>query len=184
YLICPNHESYLDPLFLVPALPWRIARQLFSVGASEYFETPLMRWLSMQLNVVPVDPDASLVRAMQAGAAGLRDGRVLLLFPEGERSIDGTVRRFKKGAAILSRHLQAPIVPVAIEGAFPIWPRNRPFNWRALMPGAGTVVRLRLGEAMAPPAREGGETDGEVAARLREVVLALRADAQCSVVER
>lgn len=184
YLICPNHESYLDPLFLVPALPWRIARQLFSVGASEYFETPLMRWLSMQLNVVPVDPDASLVPAMQAGAAGLRDGRVLLLFPEGERSIDGTVRRFKKGAAILSRHLQAPVVPVSVEGVFPIWPRNRPFNWRALLPGAGTAVRIRIGEAMAPPAREGGETDGEFAARLREVVLALRAGAQCSAVVR
>ena len=54
------------------------------------------------MNVVPVDPDTNLVRAMQAGAFGLRHGKILVLFPEGERSPDGTPRTFKKGAAILS----------------------------------------------------------------------------------
>ena len=106
-------------------LPWRIFRQVFFVGASEYFETPFMRWFARQANVVPVDPDASLVPAMQAGGFGLRHGRVLVLFPEGERSIDGTVRTFKKGAAILSTHLSAPIVPVALDGIFEVWARNR-----------------------------------------------------------
>ena len=66
--------------------------------------------------MVVVDPDANLVPAMRAGAYGLRHGRSLILYPEGERSIDGTPRTFKKGAAILSIHLQVPIVPIAIEG--------------------------------------------------------------------
>ena len=101
YLLCPNHQSYLDPFLLVACLPYRIVRQMFFVGASEYFESPVLKWLARQINLLPVDPDASLVSAMQAGAAGLRHGRILVLFPEGERSIDGTVRNFKKGAAIL-----------------------------------------------------------------------------------
>ena len=78
---------------------------------------------------MPVDPDANLVRAMQAGAFGLRHGRVLVLFPEGERSPDGTPRTFKKGAAILSTHLGVPIVPVAIRGVFEMWPRGKGFQW-------------------------------------------------------
>ena len=65
---------------------------------------------------MPVDPDANLVNAMQAGATGLRLGKVLMLFPEGERSIDGELKKFRKGASILAAHLDVPIVPVAIDG--------------------------------------------------------------------
>ena len=62
YLISPNHQSYLDPFFLMAALPYRLARQMFFVGASEYFETPVTRWLARQVNLVPVDPDAAWSR--------------------------------------------------------------------------------------------------------------------------
>jgi long-chain acyl-CoA synthetase len=149
-IISPNHQSYLDPFVLLSTLPLRIARQLFFVGAPEYFESRLTRWLAEQVSLVPVDPDAGLVSAMQAGAYGLRRRRILVLFPEGERSIDGTVKHFKKGAAILAQQLQAPIAPVAITGLFEIWPRNRPLAWRRLLPGAGTRVRLTFGPLIVP----------------------------------
>ncbi|MGB8967618.1 MAG: lysophospholipid acyltransferase family protein, partial [Candidatus Sulfotelmatobacter sp.] len=84
--------------------------------------------LARSLRVVVVDPDANLIPAMRAGAFGLRQGRPLILYPEGERSIDGTPKIFKKGAAILSIHLQVPIVPIAIEGFYEAWPRNKPFQ--------------------------------------------------------
>lgn len=151
FVISPNHQSYLDPFLLVAALPFRVFRKLFFVGASEYFATPLMRWVAKQINVVPVDPDTNLLRAMQAGAFGLRNGLVLILFPEGERSIDGTVKKFKKGAAILSTHLEAPIIPVAMDGVYDLWPRNRPFNWRALLPGSGVRMRMTFGPSLPPP---------------------------------
>jgi long-chain acyl-CoA synthetase len=145
FLLCPNHESYLDPLLLVSVLPFRIFRELFFVGASEYFETPLRRWLARRINVVPIDPDSNLVRAMQAGAFGLRHGKILVLFPEGERSIDGELKTFKKGAAILSTHLQVPIVPVALDGGFEVWPRGRSPQGRA-------PVRVQFGRPLLAPA--------------------------------
>jgi long-chain acyl-CoA synthetase len=148
YIIAPNHQSYLDPFFLSSVLPYAVFKELFVVGAAEYFETRLTAWLARQLSLVPVDPDANLVPAMQAGAWGLAQNRILLLFPEGERSIDGRVKRFKKGAAILARHLDLPIVPVAIHGVFRVWPRNRPFNWRCLLPGSGHHVQIAFGEPL------------------------------------
>ncbi len=154
YLISPNHQSYLDAFAMVSMLPFRTFRQLFFVGATEYFETPLMRWLAHFLNVVPVDPDANLVRAMQAGASGLRHGKILVLFPEGERSPDGTVRRFKKGAAILSAQLGVPIVPVAIEGVYEVWPRNQRPDWRALCRPWRTRARVCFGPPVDPKPRE------------------------------
>jgi long-chain acyl-CoA synthetase len=91
-----------------------------------------------------VDPDANLVPAMRAGAFGLRQGRPLILYPEGERSIDGTPRIFKKGAAILSIHMQVPIVPIAIEGFHDAWPRNKPFQ-------KFTPLKMVFGDPIQPP---------------------------------
>jgi long-chain acyl-CoA synthetase len=150
YLICPSHETYLDPFFLASALPYRVIRELFYVGASEYFATPLRRKAAKWMHLAPVDPDANLIRALQAGAFGLRQGKILVLFPEGERSIDGEVKKFKKGAAILSSHLQVPIVPAAFNGVFPLWPRNRGFSWRAVLPWSGTKVQLCFGAPIQP----------------------------------
>lgn len=170
YIISPNHQSYLDPVFVCSVLPYAVLRQLFFVGATEYFETPVTAWLARQLNLVPVDPDANLVSAMKAGAFGLTHGRVLVLFPEGERSIDGSVKRFKKGAPVLSRHLNVPIVPVGIRGVFELWPRNRPFNWRLLRPWSRHVVRVAFGTPMRIAE---GTTDADGATALRDRVKTL-----------
>jgi 1-acyl-sn-glycerol-3-phosphate acyltransferase len=54
----------------------------------------------------------------------LKRNRVLLIFPEGTRTIDGRLQEFKKGAAILAFELGAPIVPAGIRGTFEAWPRE------------------------------------------------------------
>jgi len=128
FIISPNHQSYLDAPALMGILPWRIFKRQFSVGTSEIFGTGIARKIAYTLNLVPVDPDANLVPAMKAGAFGLRKNRVLILFPEGERSIDGSPKKFKKGAAILSANLDVPIVPVAIAGFYESWPRGKGFQ--------------------------------------------------------
>ena len=128
YIISSNHQSYLDPLILASVLPPDVFDKTFAVGTSEIFGKGFMLRLARSLRVVVVDPDANLIPAMRAGAFGLRQGRPLILYPEGERSIDGTPKVFKKGAAILSIHMQVPIVPVAIEGFYDAWPRNKPFQ--------------------------------------------------------
>ncbi len=150
FLLSPNHQGFLDMFLLAGALPWHVFRRMFFVGASEYYATPTRQRVARAVHVIPVDPDANLVRAMQAGAFGLRHGKVLVLFPEGERSVDGEIKTFKKGAAILSLHLRAPIVPVAIRGSFEFWPRARGFQWRRCLPGRGRI-RIAIGSAIPPP---------------------------------
>ena len=144
YIISSNHQSYLDPLLLASVLPSDVFFRAFAVGTSDIFGEGIMRKLARSIKVVVVDPDANLVPAMRAGAFGLRHGMVLILYPEGERSIDGNPRIFKKGAAILSIHLQVPIVPVAIEGFYEAWPRNRAFR-------GFTPLKMVFGDPMLPP---------------------------------
>jgi long-chain acyl-CoA synthetase len=144
FIISSNHQSYLDPLILASVLPPEMFDRTFAVGTSEIFGEGFMLRLARSLRVVVVDPDANLIPAMRAGAFGLRQGRPLILYPEGERSIDGTPRIFKKGAAILSIHMQVPIVPVAIEGFYDAWPRNKPFQKFA-------PLKIVFGDPTIPP---------------------------------
>jgi long-chain acyl-CoA synthetase len=172
FLICPNHQSYIDSFVVLSQLPWRVFRALFFVGASEYFESPLMSRFARATNIVPVDSNVNLMRAMQAGAAGLRLGKVLVLFPEGERSIDGELKPFRKGAAVLAAHINVPIVPVAMDGLYQLWPRSRGFQWRGLLPWRGTPVRLRFGAPITVPPGD----EAAAAAALRQGVETLFAE--------
>ena len=144
YIISSNHQSYLDPIIMDSVLPWPVFRNMFAVGTSDIFGSRLMRRLARVLRVVMVDPDANLIPAMRAGAYGLRLGRVLILYPEGERSIDGKPRVFKKGAAILAIHLQVPIIPVAIDGFHEVWPRAQKFQ-------GFNPLKIAFGDAIHPP---------------------------------
>ncbi len=143
-ILSSNHQSYLDPLLLASVMPPEVFFRAFAVGTSDIFGKGFMRRLARSIKVVVLDPDSNLVPAMRAGAFGLRHGMALVLYPEGERSIDGKPRVFKKGAAILSIHLQVPIVPIAIEGFYDAWPRNQPF--RGFAP-----LKMVIGDPILPP---------------------------------
>jgi long-chain acyl-CoA synthetase len=124
FLVCPNHQSFVDPFVLCSNYPYRLFKHVFHVGASEFFENALMRSIARMLNVVPVDPDTQLMKAMKAGAIGIKHHKILNIYPEGERAFDGDLHAFKKGAAILAAELGVPIVPVAMDGLYKVWPRK------------------------------------------------------------
>jgi long-chain acyl-CoA synthetase len=145
FILCSNHQSYIDPVVLGSLLPRNILQNSFAVGTSDIFGQGFMRRLARWIRVIVVDPDVNLIPAMRAGAFGLRHGRTLVLYPEGERSIDGTPRIFKKGAAILSIHLQVPIVPVAIDGFYEAWPRGKKF-FQKISP-----LKMVFGKPISPP---------------------------------
>jgi|ERR1700722_12622391 long-chain acyl-CoA synthetase len=168
YLLCSNHQSYIDPIILASALPWHLFRDTFALGTSEVFGRGFMRRLARWLRVVVLDPDANLIPAMRAGYFGLTHGRILILYPEGERTNDGNPRVFRKGAAILSIHSQAPIVPVAIEGFYEAWPRHEKYPKLA-------HLQLVFGKPiLPPPASEANEaTYDQLTADLKARVVAM-----------
>jgi long-chain acyl-CoA synthetase len=139
FLICPNHQSFLDPFVLTSNYPYAIFKNIFHVGASMFFEGRVMRFVAARLKVVPIDQDTQLIRAMKAGAIGLKSGKILNIYPEGERAFDGHLHDFKKGAAILATELDLPIVPVAMDGLYKVWPRK---SWR-IRPAK---VMIRIGK--------------------------------------
>ncbi|MEP7076471.1 MAG: AMP-binding protein [Acidobacteriota bacterium] len=140
FIIAPNHQSFLDPFVLTSNYPFEIFTNIFHVGASEFFNSGFMRWVAKMLQVVPINPDTELMKAMKAGAIGLKHGKILNIYPEGERAFDGELHNFKKGAAILGTELDLPILPVAMDGLYKVWPRQ---SWR-IRPAK---VKIRFGKA-------------------------------------
>ena len=159
FLICPNHQSFLDPFVLCSNYNYALFKNVFHVGASEFFTNPLMRFIAKMLNVVPVNPDTELMRAMKVSAIGLKHGKVLNIYPEGERAFDGDLHAFKKGAAILATELDLPIVPVALDGLQNVWARG---SWK-IRPGK---VKITIGKPFyakdviksSPPDKGGVDT--------------------------
>jgi long-chain acyl-CoA synthetase len=151
FLICPNHESFLDGPLLVSILPRHVIYNMFIHGYADYWKNAFSRQLAKMCNIVAIDPNVNLVRAMQVAAVGLKHGRALMIFPEGTRSIDGHVAEFKKGAAILAYELGVPIVPVGIRGTFEAWPRGGGFRLHPIEFHFGKPIDPRaLGQAEDP----------------------------------
>ena len=127
FILCSNHGSYLDAFLIAASVPWWLRKHLFFVGLRGYFEVPIIRSIVKLIRVIPIDPGAQLVDAMQACAYILRNNKTACIFPEGARSIDGEVKEFKKGVGILAKELNVQLVPVYIKGSYESWPRTNRF---------------------------------------------------------
>jgi long-chain acyl-CoA synthetase len=128
FILAPNHQSLLDGPLLLSGLPKDVTHRIFILGFPDYWQGPFMRFFGKLSRIVEIDASANLINAMQIGALGLRKGKVLLMFPEGTRTIDGKIGSFKKGAAILALEIGVPIVPVGLNGPFEMWPRGGNFR--------------------------------------------------------
>jgi long-chain acyl-CoA synthetase len=129
-ILCVNHSSYLDAFIVEASMPGRLRKGLFFVGFRAYFEQPLIRNIVKYIRVIPIDPGMHFVEAMQASAYVLKNDKIVCIFPEGQRTIDGEVKEFKKGVGILARELNIPLVPVLITGSYESWPRTKPLPGR------------------------------------------------------
>lgn len=191
FLICPNHQSFLDPFVVCSNYPFRVFRNTFHVGASMFFQGPIMRLVASMVKVVPIDPDTQLMRAMKAGAIGLKNHKILNIYPEGERAFDGNLHEFKKGAAIIATELDLMIVPVALDGLQNVWARRswkirpakvkiqfgEPFSARAIADKAALLPAKATGADTAAAIAVNGEFRYEmVTEHLRSVVEAMIAD--------
>lgn len=125
YILCPNHTSFLDGPLLAASLNFSSFIRTYYLGYSTYLNHPLLAWAQKPYRLIPVDPAKDLTETLRICHYILNNRKVLCLFPEGVRSLDGTVREFKRGAGIFIKELNVPAIPVYIKGTYECWPRTR-----------------------------------------------------------
>lgn len=114
-VLIANHIHLADPVLLMLAFP----RHITFLAKEELFRMPFVGMIMRDGGMFPVARAGSLQQlkdVMRQAENLLREGRVLALFPEGRRSHTGVLQPAKPGAAALSLHTGAPVVPVAIIG--------------------------------------------------------------------
>lgn len=116
-IIAPNHQSFLDGLFVASFLKRRAMRQTYFYAKKKHVNTPMLRLLARTNNVIVMDLESGLKESIQKMAAVLKQGKKVIIFPEGTRTKTGKLGEFKKTFAMLSAYLDVPVVPVAINGA-------------------------------------------------------------------
>lgn len=123
FVAVANHSSHLDAPLIFGALPRRLSKNLSAGAASDYFFQSWYKALPTTLffNSFPVERQGARNRRGMAGVL-LSEGVPLLIFPEGTRSRTGAMARFTPGAAALSISRNAPILPIALVGAYAAMP--------------------------------------------------------------
>lgn len=125
-LLCPNHSSDLDPVYLAAALPNNY--RLHFMGKEELFRNPVLNWLFRKLGAFPVSRGNSDIQAVKTAIQVLKSGDNLLIFPEGTvirngiGSVDGLPAHAKSGVAMIGIRTGAKLVPVFVDGP------KRPFR--------------------------------------------------------
>jgi 1-acyl-sn-glycerol-3-phosphate acyltransferase len=117
-----NHLSALD----IPVLYAHLPFQFRILAKKELFRYPFMGWhlrRSGQIPVVLENPKAS-VRSLNLAVAAVRDGKSLVIFPEGARSADGQLHAFMGGAFYAAIKAQVDVVPMALVGTFEMLKMN------------------------------------------------------------
>lgn len=120
-IIAANHQSYLDPCLLAIGL----TRPINFMARRELFEANrLFGWLISSVNAFPVTLGKFDSSAIREAIKRLKQGRLLMVFPEGTRSFDGSIMKLKSGLYLLAQRSGVPIIPTVINGAFECWSRN------------------------------------------------------------
>jgi long-chain acyl-CoA synthetase len=126
FILAPNHQSFFDGLFVAVFLKNKLMKKTYFYAKEKHVKNKILKFMATKNNVIVMDL-SDLKTSLQKMAEVLKRGRNIIIFPEGTRTQTGEIGDFKKTFAILSRELNIPIVPVAINGAYDALPRGTHF---------------------------------------------------------
>lgn len=118
-LILANHQSFLDPLFALVAMGPRPAR--FVVG--QFLFHGSFRPLLQYMQAIPIQQFTVDIRAVREMTRALRNQERVFVYPEGQRSIDGSSLPFSADVLDFAKRNKASVVTLKLSGAYLAWPR-------------------------------------------------------------
>lgn len=171
-LLLANHQSFLDPIFF--GLSCR--RMLNYVARDSLFNIPGLSWLIRSLDAIPIDREGTGLAGLKETLRRLKQGDIVVVFPEGTRSEDGEVGPLKPGFAAVARRSKVAIIPAAVDGAHRAWPRER------MLPRL-TRIQVEFGESLS--ADEITQlTDDELLVEVERRIRACHASARAALQKR
>jgi 1-acyl-sn-glycerol-3-phosphate acyltransferase len=125
YIYMSNHQSNFD----IPVLLAHLPVQFRWLAKAELFKIPIFSRAMRGAGYVRIDRfnREAAIESIKEAAAKMKDGVSVMIFPEGTRSDDGSIRPFKKGGFVMAVDTGVPIVPIILKGTWPIMAKS---SWR------------------------------------------------------
>jgi long-chain acyl-CoA synthetase len=171
FIVAANHSSHIDTIALCASFPPNLLRLVHPVAAADYFFTDPVRsaFSTYVLNATPFERTGDFESSLQQCEELLRDGKILLIFPEGTRSAGGTMGPLKTGVAYLSIKTGCPIIPAYIDGARNVLPKGTSFP-------KDSRLKVTFGTPLyPPPGPPDSRSSAELTKRLRQAIETLQA---------
>ncbi|MBN2293396.1 MAG: 1-acyl-sn-glycerol-3-phosphate acyltransferase [Pirellulales bacterium] len=160
-LMVSNHQSHLDSPLIGCCCP----RYLHQMAKKSLFNFAPFGWFIRSLGAFPVDRKGSPLGGIKEAMRLLKQGEMVLMFPEGSRTLDGQIDKLMNGFTTVAVRTKAAILPLAIEGPFDAWPRTQKH------PIIGPRLHVKFGEPILSEdlaKYSGDELVEEVERRMRE----------------
>ena len=136
-ILAPNHASYLDP----PATGCGLFRVTYYLARHTLFKPPIASWLLPSIGSIPVNQSSPGPSSLKNIFEVFKNKGTLVLFPEGQRTYDGNLRKAEPGIGMIAARANVPVVPVHIIGSREAMPRNG--RWHPFRP-----IRVVYGKPM------------------------------------
>jgi len=151
-IIVGNHINFLEAPVLVPHLD---NPNVISVAKKESWKNPLFKFLFDRWGIIPLDRDAVDREAFRLMLAAIATGKILVVFPEGTRSIDGQLLQGKPGVVTLVLRSGVPVLPVGLHGYEKFWDNLKQLRKTDFHIKVGTPFRVNFnGDALSRDVRQ------------------------------
>jgi long-chain acyl-CoA synthetase len=165
-IIAPNHQSFFDGLYIVATLKMKTLKNSYFYAKKKHVNNWFLRFFANTNNVIVMDVNKDLKESIQKLAEVLKKGKNVVIFPEGTRTKTGNMGEFKKTFAILSKELNIPVVPVAIDGAY------HAMHGKAIFPIPFRQIRVSFAPPVYPLNYSSDELTSLVQERINNMISA------------
>ena len=124
FIIATNHASYMDH-FVMSLIVQYLDRKIHVLAKKEYFDNIFMKVWHSYVGAIPIDRQSGGKGALKLAVKALKEGKIIGIYPEGTRSLNGKLQKAKTGIARLALAAKVPVVPVGLIGTFEVLPKGK-----------------------------------------------------------
>jgi len=122
-ILAVNHTSLLDPILASSSYPGPV----YFLARKTLFRNKLFGAYIKALHAVPFNRDAADIKTLREIIKILKEGKIVIIFPEGTRSITGELQKPRLGIGLIALRASVPVIPMYIDGAYKALPKGKKF---------------------------------------------------------
>src|SRR3989338_2339244 len=125
FIVAANHSSYMDHMIIGTTIISHLNKKMHWLAKKEHFETFFQRLWHVYIGAIPLDRQSGGKEALRFAVKALKKKKIIVIYPEGTRTLTGKIQQAKTGVVRLALLSKAPVLPIGLIGTFEILPKGK-----------------------------------------------------------